>query len=116
MEPDRTDGARVDERAATKARPWKNVGRRAGLPPGPGVCAPSRIAATQGSAYVSVSRDVHETPFKPYLYMTNDYLGARMDAGGPDGANGLPSNHRMALVREIRARKGCFSRPRCTGR
>ena len=57
----------------------------------------------KGSAYVSVYR-MYENDFKPYLYMTNDY-GAHWTLL-TDGANGIPADQPMHVVREDPEQEG----------
>ena len=57
----------------------------------------------RGSAYVSVYR-MYLNDFKPYLYMTNDY-GTHWTLL-TDGANGIPADQPMHVVREDPEQEG----------
>ena len=81
---------------------WKNVTPR-DLPPGGRVHTIEDSPHRKGSAYVSVYR-MYLNDFKPYLYMTNDY-GAHWTLL-TDGANGIPSNQPMHVVREDPEQEG----------
>ena len=75
---------------------WKNVTPK-GLPPGGRVHTIEDSPHRKGSAYVSVYR-IYFGDFKPYLYMTNDY-GEHWTLL-TDGANGIPADEPMHIVRE----------------
>ncbi len=75
---------------------WKNVTPK-GLPPGGRVHTIEDSPHRKGSAYVSVYR-IYFGDFKPYLYMTNDY-GEHWTLL-TDGANGIPADEAMHVVRE----------------
>src|SRR5262249_2295948 len=77
-------------------RTWKNVTPR-DLPPGGRVHTIEDSPHRRGSAYVSVYR-MYLNDFKPYLYMTNDY-GEHWKLL-TDGANGIPADQPMHVVRE----------------
>jgi hypothetical protein len=81
---------------------WKNVTPRE-LPPGGRVHTIEDSPHRRGSAYVSVYR-MYLNDFKPYLYMTNDY-GAHWTLL-TDGANGIPANQPMHVVREDPEQEG----------
>ena len=81
---------------------WKNV-TPAGLPPGGRVHTIEDSPHRKGSAYVSVYR-MYLDDFKPYLYMTNDY-GAHWTLL-TDGANGIPADQPMHVVREDPEQEG----------
>jgi photosystem II stability/assembly factor-like uncharacterized protein len=81
---------------------WKNV-TPAGLPPGGRVHTIEDSPHRKGSAYVSVYR-MYMNDFKPYLYMTNDY-GAHWTLL-TDGANGIPADQPMHVVREDPEQEG----------
>jgi photosystem II stability/assembly factor-like uncharacterized protein len=81
---------------------WKNV-TPAGLPPGGRVHTIEDSPHRKGSAYVSVYR-MYMNDFKPYLYMTNDY-GAHWTLL-TDGANGIPIDQPMHVVREDPEQEG----------
>ena len=81
---------------------WKNV-TPGGLPPGGRVHTIEDSPHRKGSAYVSVYR-MYLNDFKPYLYMTNDY-GAHWTLL-TDGANGIPSDQPMHVVREDPEQEG----------
>ena len=81
---------------------WKNV-TPAGLPPGGRVHTIEDSPHRKGSAYVSVYR-MYMDDFKPYLYMTNDY-GAHWTLL-TDGANGIPADQPMHVVREDPEQEG----------
>ena len=81
---------------------WKNV-TPAGLPPGGRVHTIEDSPHRKGSAYVSIYR-MYTNDFKPYLYMTNDY-GAHWTLL-TDGANGIPSDQPMHVVREDPEQEG----------
>jgi photosystem II stability/assembly factor-like uncharacterized protein len=81
---------------------WKNV-TPAGLPPGGRVHTIEDSPHRKGSAYVSVYR-MYLNDFKPYLYMTNDY-GAHWTPL-TDGANGIPADQPMHVVREDPEQEG----------
>ncbi len=80
---------------------WKN-GTPA-MPPGGRVHTIEDSPHRKGSAYVSVYR-MYENDFKPYLYMTNDY-GAHWTLL-TDGANGIPADQPMHVVREDPEQEG----------
>ena len=75
---------------------WRNVTPPA-LPPGGRVHTIEDSPHRRGSAYVSVYR-MYLNDFKPYLYMTNDY-GTHWTLL-TDGANGIPADQPMHVVRE----------------
>lgn len=81
---------------------WKNV-TPAGLPPGGRVHTIEDSPHRRGSAYVSVYR-MYLNDFKPYLYMTNDY-GQHWTLL-TDGANGIPADEPMHVVREDPEQEG----------
>jgi hypothetical protein len=81
---------------------WKNVTPK-DLPPGGRVHTIEDSPHRKGSAYVSVYR-MYLNDFKPYLYMTNDY-GAHWILL-TDGANGIPANQPMHVVREDPEQEG----------
>lgn len=81
---------------------WKNVTPK-DLPPGGRVHTIEDSPHRKGSAYVSVYR-LYFGDFKPYLYMTNDY-GEHWTLL-TDGANGIPADHPMHVVREDPEREG----------
>jgi photosystem II stability/assembly factor-like uncharacterized protein len=81
---------------------WKNVTPPA-LPPGGRVHTIEDSPHRRGSAYVSVYR-MYLNDFKPYLYMTNDY-GSHWTLL-TDGANGIPANQPMHVVREDPEQEG----------
>ncbi len=81
---------------------WKNVTPK-DLPPGGRVHTIEDSPHRKGSAYVSVYR-MYLNDFKPYLYMTNDY-GAHWTLL-TDGANGIPANQPMHVVREDPEQEG----------
>jgi photosystem II stability/assembly factor-like uncharacterized protein len=81
---------------------WKNV-TPPDLPPGGRVHTIEDSPHRKGSAYVSVYR-MYLDDFKPYLYMTNDY-GAHWTLL-TDGANGIPANQPMHVVREDPEQEG----------
>jgi photosystem II stability/assembly factor-like uncharacterized protein len=81
---------------------WKNV-TPPDLPPGGRVHTIEDSPHRKGSAYVSVYR-MYLNDFKPYLYMTNDY-GAHWTLL-TDGANGIPANQPMHVVREDPEQEG----------
>jgi len=83
-------------------RTWKNVTPRE-LPPGGRVHTIEDSPHRKGSAYVSVYR-MYFNDFKPYLYMTNDY-GAHWTLL-TDGANGIPGDQPMHVVREDPEQEG----------
>jgi photosystem II stability/assembly factor-like uncharacterized protein len=76
-------------------RTWKNV--TPPMPPGGRVHTIEDSPHRRGSAYVSVYR-MYLNDFMPYLYMTNDY-GAHWTLL-TDGANGIPADQPMHVVRE----------------
>ncbi len=80
---------------------WKNV--TPAMPPGGRVHTIEDSPHRKGSAYVSVYR-MYENDFKPYLYMTNDY-GAHWTLL-TDGANGIPADQPMHVVREDPEQEG----------
>lgn len=75
---------------------WKNV-TPPGLPPGGRVHTIEDSPHRRGSAYVSVYR-IYQNDFKPYLYLTHDY--GETWTLLTDGANGIPADHPMHVVRE----------------
>src|SRR5258708_16033786 len=75
----------------------------AGLPPGGGVHPIEDSPHRKGHAYVWVYR-MSMNDFKPYLYMTNDY-GAHWTLL-TDGANGIPIDQPMHVVREDPEQEG----------
>jgi len=80
---------------------WKNV-----TPPGPPGGRVHTIEDSphrRGSAYVSIYR-MYFNDFKPYLYMTNDY-GQHWTLL-TDGANGIPADEPMHVVREDPEQEG----------
>jgi photosystem II stability/assembly factor-like uncharacterized protein len=81
---------------------WKNV-TPSGLPPGGRVHTIEDSPHRKGSAYVSVYR-MYLNDFKPYLYLTNDY-GAHWTLL-TDGANGIPADQPMHVVREDPEQEG----------
>jgi photosystem II stability/assembly factor-like uncharacterized protein len=81
---------------------WKNVTPH-DLPPGGRVHTIEDSPHRRGSAYVSVYR-MYLNDFQPYLYMTNDY-GAHWTLL-TDGANGIPANQPMHVVREDPEQEG----------
>jgi hypothetical protein len=81
---------------------WKNV-TPPGLPPGGRVHTIEDSPHRRGSAYVSVYR-MYLNDFKPYLYMTNDY-GTHWTLL-TDGANGIPADQPMHVVREDPEQEG----------
>src|SRR6478672_5760330 len=81
---------------------WKNV-TPVGLPPGGRVHTIEDSPHRRGSAYVSAYR-MYMNDFKPYLYMTNDY-GAHWTLL-TDGANGIPADQPMHVVREDPEQEG----------
>jgi len=81
---------------------WKNVTPK-DLPPGGRVHTIEDSPHRKGSAYVSVYR-IYLNDFKPYLYMTNDY-GEHWTLL-TNGANGLPADHPMHVVREDPEKEG----------
>ena len=81
---------------------WKNV-TPGGLPPGGRVHTIEDSPHRKGSAYVSVYR-MYLNDFKPYLYMTNDY-GQHWTLL-TDGANGIPADQPMHVVREDPEQEG----------
>jgi photosystem II stability/assembly factor-like uncharacterized protein len=83
-------------------RTWKNVTPK-GLPPGGRVHTIEDSPHRHGSAYVSVYR-MYFNDFKPYLYMTNDY-GEHWTLL-TDGANGIPADQPMHVVREDPEQEG----------
>jgi photosystem II stability/assembly factor-like uncharacterized protein len=83
-------------------RTWKNVTPPT-LPPGGRVHTIEDSPHRRGSAYVSVYR-MYFNDFKPYLYMTNDY-GAHWTLL-TDGANGIPADQPMHVVREDPEQEG----------
>jgi photosystem II stability/assembly factor-like uncharacterized protein len=83
-------------------RTWKNV-TPGGLPPGGRVHTIEDSPHRRGSAYVSVYR-MYLNDFKPYLYMTNDY-GVHWTLL-TDGANGIPADQPMHVVREDPEQEG----------
>jgi photosystem II stability/assembly factor-like uncharacterized protein len=83
-------------------RTWKNVTPK-DLPPGGRVHTIEDSPHRRGSAYVSVYR-MYLNDFKPYLYMTNDY-GEHWTLL-TTGANGIPDNQPMHVVREDPEQEG----------
>jgi photosystem II stability/assembly factor-like uncharacterized protein len=83
-------------------RTWKNVTPK-DLPPGGRVHTIEDSPHRRGSAYVSVYR-MYFNDFKPYLYMTNDY-GEHWTLL-TDGANGIPADQPMHVVREDPEQEG----------
>jgi photosystem II stability/assembly factor-like uncharacterized protein len=83
-------------------RTWKNVTPK-DLPPGGRVHTIEDSPHRRGSAYVSVYR-MYLNDFKPYLYMTNDF-GEHWTLL-TDGANGIPANQPMHVVREDPEQEG----------
>jgi photosystem II stability/assembly factor-like uncharacterized protein len=81
---------------------WKNVTPK-DLPPGGRVHTIEDSPHRKGSAYVSVYR-IYLNDDKPYLYMTNDY-GEHWTLL-TDGANGIPADQPMHVVREDPEREG----------
>jgi len=81
---------------------WKNV-TPTGLPPGGRVHTIEDSPHRKGSAYISVYR-MYLNDFKPYLFMTNDY-GAHWTLL-TDGANGIPADQPMHVVREDPEQEG----------
>jgi photosystem II stability/assembly factor-like uncharacterized protein len=81
---------------------WKNVTPR-DLPPGGRVHTIEDSPHRRGSAYVSVYR-MYLNDFKPYLYMTNDF-GEHWTLL-TDGANGIPADQPMHVVREDPEQEG----------
>jgi photosystem II stability/assembly factor-like uncharacterized protein len=81
---------------------WKNVTPQ-GLPPGGRVHTIEDSPHRRGSAYVSVYR-MYFNDFKPYLYITNDY-GEHWTLL-TDGANGIPADQPMHVVREDPEQEG----------
>jgi photosystem II stability/assembly factor-like uncharacterized protein len=81
---------------------WKNVTPK-DLPPGGRVHTIEDSPHRKGSAYVSVYR-IFLNDFKPYLYMTNDY-GEHWTLL-TNGANGIPADQPMHVVREDPEREG----------
>ena len=81
---------------------WKNV-TPPGLPPGGRVHTIEDSPHRRGSAYVSVYR-MYLNDFKPYLYMTNDF-GQHWTLLS-DGANGIPADEPMHVVREDPEQEG----------
>jgi photosystem II stability/assembly factor-like uncharacterized protein len=75
---------------------WKNVTPK-DLPPGGRVHTIEDSPHRRGSAYVSVYR-IYLNDFKPYLYMTND-CGEHWTLL-TSGANGIPADEPMHVVRE----------------
>jgi len=75
---------------------WKNVTPK-DLPPGGRVHTIEDSPHRRGSAYVSVYR-MYLNDFKPYTYLTNDH-GAHWTLL-TDGANGIPADEPMHVVRE----------------
>jgi hypothetical protein len=82
-------------------RTWKNV--TPPMPPGGRVHTIEDSPHRKGSAYVSIYR-MYLDDFKPYLYMTNDY-GAHWTLL-TDGANGIPADQPMHVVREDPEQEG----------
>jgi photosystem II stability/assembly factor-like uncharacterized protein len=80
---------------------WKNV--TPPMPPGGRVHTIEDSPHRKGSAYLSVYR-MYLNDFKPYLYMTNDY-GAHWTLL-TDGANGIPADQPMHVVREDPEQEG----------
>src|SRR5262245_22101828 len=80
---------------------WKNV--TPNMPAGGRVHTIEDSPHRRGSAYVSVYR-MYLNDFKPYLYLTNDF-GAHWTLL-TDGANGIPSNQPMHVVREDPEQEG----------
>ena len=74
-----------------------------GLPPGGRVHTIEDSPHRRGSAYLSVYR-MYLNDFKPYLYLTNDY-GAHWTLL-TDGANGIPADQPMHVVREDPEQEG----------
>jgi len=87
---------------------WKNV--TPPMPSGGRVHTIEDSPHRKGSAYVSIYR-MYLNDFKPYLYMTNDY-GAHWTLL-TDGANGIPSDQPMHVVREDPEQKGSSTPARC---
>ena len=81
---------------------WKNVTPKE-LPPGGRVHTIEDSPHRRGSAYVSVYR-MYLNDFKPYLYMTNDF-GEHWTLL-TSGANGIPDNQPMHVVREDPEQEG----------
>ncbi len=81
---------------------WKNVTPK-DLPPGGRVHTIEDSPHRRGSAYISVYR-MYLNDFKPYLYMTNDYGEHWTLLTG--GANGIPDNQPMHVVREDPEQEG----------
>jgi photosystem II stability/assembly factor-like uncharacterized protein len=80
---------------------WKNV--TPPMPPGGRVHTIEDSPHRKGSAYVSVYR-MYFNDFKPYLYMTNDY--GEHWTPLTDGANGIPADQPMHVVREDPEQEG----------
>jgi photosystem II stability/assembly factor-like uncharacterized protein len=81
---------------------WKNVTPK-DLPPGGRVHTIEDSPHRRGSAYISVYR-MYLNDFKPYLYMTNDF-GEHWTLL-TDGANGIPGDQPMHVVREDPEQEG----------
>jgi photosystem II stability/assembly factor-like uncharacterized protein len=76
---------------------WKNVTPK-GLPPGGRVQNIDASHIRKGAAYIAVYRFLREHDLRPYVYATNDY-GANW-VKLTDGANGIPNDHPVRVVRE----------------